>query len=338
MPNKKKYTLRITAIVFILISQYCFGKTGWPGSLWISPNIMTSIDTSFPFEKINEGVFYNQQFCRAQDFSNQDIDRWRITFSNKSSNHSVMFNFVAKDFTEVKTVELLDQYASALGRLPWFILATIPNVDISQWDIARNIPAEIESMRGRGAICISPSVFDDSNLSYDIDGKQWKHTEFMEEIFLHEASHIGFDRYFLQRYQDNSKPSETQELHSRARYLDGEHISIYAWENEVREDNAESLAAWVYLRYFRDRLDDNVAKLIESHIPNRINLYDYFFLKEPLTPVLKDMKDPYGAYFSSTGELKLNRIDVDGSLFDILLELTDIENLLFKIKSYNLSH
>ncbi len=177
---------------------------------------------------------------------------------------------------------------------------------------------------------------EESRLVYDINHESHKHVDFMEEVFLHEAIHIGFDRYFLQRYYDDSKPLETHALYSRARYLDREHISIYAWEVENREDNAESMAAWVLLRYFRHRLDDDVALKIVSNIPYRINLYDHFFLGEPLDPIFM-FNEPYGKYYSGSRELELNRIDVGGRLYDFILELTDLNSLLFKLKSYSKS-
>ena len=56
--------------------------------------------------------------------------------------------------------------------------------------------------------------------------------------------------------------------------LDGKkYVSAYAKTNS-REDFAESLTAWVVVRYKSDKISESDLKKFNEYIPNRLKMFD----------------------------------------------------------------
>jgi hypothetical protein len=83
-----------------------------------------------------------------------------------------------------------------------------------------------------------------------------------EELLMHEATHAGFW-------------SNERSINWRlAQAADNAFISAYAARVPTGEDMAETVPAWVALRYRRDRLAPEVADRLESLLPNRLAYLD----------------------------------------------------------------
>ena len=98
-------------------------------------------------------------------------------------------------------------------------------------------------------------------------GLEYEKNGFLEEIFLHEASHTSLDSYHS---------SSTDWI--AAQIADnGNFISDYAKENPKREDVAETFPLCFAIKYKRDRLNDDIIRKIEKAISNRIRYCNSVF-------------------------------------------------------------
>lgn len=135
-------------------------------------------------------------------------------------------------------------YATALGRLPAFLLRDLP---------ALSIHGGKQKFAGgpRGIVLHTEQAEDHMRKGV------------VEETFLHEASHAVFDRH-------HAKTARWQE----AQEADGTFISRYASDNPGTEDVAESLVPYLAVRHRADRLEAGVREQIEAAIPARIRYFD----------------------------------------------------------------
>ena len=86
---------------------------------------------------------------------------------------------------------------------------------------------------------------------------------------VHELAHV------IQDLTGIISPSKWQ----KARKLDGKkYVSAYAKTNS-REDFAESLTAWVAVRYKSDKISESDLKKFNEYIPNRLKMFDKLNLK-----------------------------------------------------------
>lgn len=85
----------------------------------------------------------------------------------------------------------------------------------------------------------------------------------LEETLIHEAAHTSLDR-------DHARAEDWVS----AQGLDNHYISTYARDNNTREDVAESFLPYLAIRYFADRIPEDLKNTIEETIPNRIAYFD----------------------------------------------------------------
>lgn len=85
----------------------------------------------------------------------------------------------------------------------------------------------------------------------------------LEETLIHEAAHTSLDSY----HADSQGWRAAQEA-------DNHFISTYARDNPDREDVAESYLPYLAIRYFADRIPEDLKSTIEETIPNRIAYFD----------------------------------------------------------------
>ena len=97
---------------------------------------------------------------------------------------------------------------------------------------------------------------DYSKLNYEDQG-------ILEETLIHEAAHTSLDAYHA-----------NDSLWNIAQILDCRFISSYAQEDPLREDIAESFLPYFAIRYRPERISNELKKIIESSIPNRIIYFD----------------------------------------------------------------
>ena len=85
----------------------------------------------------------------------------------------------------------------------------------------------------------------------------------LEETFVHEAAHTSLDA-------DHAASAGWLSAQSK----DVNFISMYARDNPAREDIAESVLAWLAVRYRASRIGPYLTATIEQAIPNRIAYFD----------------------------------------------------------------
>ena len=91
--------------------------------------------------------------------------------------------------------------------------------------------------------------------------------DFYEELFVHEGSHVSLDYSF-----GGVVDRVTWETAMQSDC--GEAISIYARNYPDREDVAESLNAYLALRWYANRLTAEDRDGIQHVMPNRIKAFD----------------------------------------------------------------
>jgi hypothetical protein len=86
---------------------------------------------------------------------------------------------------------------------------------------------------------------------------------FLEEVLAHEGAHTCLD------------PAHANSPGWRAaQAADPTFISTYARDHPAREDIAESIVAWLAVRYRADRIDPDTRSAILRAIPNRLRYFD----------------------------------------------------------------
>jgi hypothetical protein len=94
-------------------------------------------------------------------------------------------------------------------------------------------------------------------------GEEYIDEGILEEVFIHEAVHTSMDADYAnsQGWRD-------------AQYADNHFISLYAQEFPDWEDLAESFLPYIAIRYFSERIPDDLKNTIKETMPNRIAFFD----------------------------------------------------------------
>ena len=138
----------------------------------------------------------------------------------------------------------VETYAHALGQMPAVLLSSfITYVDIHAGE-------GVWSASWRGNL---------GNIAVRTDTQPGV----IEEIFVHEATHLTLDR--VHRYSPGWRAAQA---------ADGVFISEYARDNPDIEDVAESFLAWFAVRYQPERLTTTEIISILRTIPNRLIYFD----------------------------------------------------------------
>ena len=141
------------------------------------------------------------------------------------------------------------------------------------------------------------------------------HGDALEETLFHEACHTSLDSRVY------------GESWSNAQTLDNQFISIYARDYPEREDVAESCALYYAVKFRPDRLSKSVENLVRETISNRMVVFDSLGMK----PVSKTDIPP--SYQVSSRELILPVVKIQDKNYEVILRLSDPENLVFTLKS-----
>ena len=141
----------------------------------------------------------------------------------------------------------VETYAPALGQMPTVLLSAITYVNI-------HAGKEVWGGGGGGRTGI---------LIHTDQGEDYIRRGFMEEVFVHEATHAALD------------PAHKDSPGWRAvQAADGVFISTYARDHPDREDVAESFLAWFAVRYQPERLTAVDRAIILRTMPNRLAYFD----------------------------------------------------------------
>lgn len=95
----------------------------------------------------------------------------------------------------------------------------------------------------------------------------------LEEVILHEVSHTLFDFEL--------DPTVSVEAWQEAQALDNAFISEYGEEFPITEDPADTMVAYFAARKYPERFNPLIPQLVESMIPNRLDLLDTIDFDRP---------------------------------------------------------
>ena len=127
-------------------------------------------------------------------------------------------------------------------------------------------------------LTFKPRIFTNQNLLIHIGrSKEYIRQDILEEVFIHEGSHSSLD------WAWDGVIDKTE--WNKAAKKDKEYISKYAKKYPQSEDVAESIVAWIAVRYRLDRISNGHAEIILKTIPNRLQFFDeQNFDMYPLVP------------------------------------------------------
>lgn len=226
----------------------------------------TNINAAKPSPPFSSTIFINPDIIREDDKTNfltltdgNPIQNYCTMFDRRiglfSRVNAYIFNAdysdglkievqVNPEFEFIKAKEYALQYATVIGRLPKALRKDVKTVWIHDG--------------------VYPFGGGNENLLIHVgQGEEYIKQGILEETFVHEASHVSLDPY----YNNNPQWLNAQET-------DPNFISTYALDNPSREDIAESFLLYLAFKYRRDRITDELANIISSTIPNRIQFFD----------------------------------------------------------------
>jgi hypothetical protein len=137
-----------------------------------------------------------------------------------------------------------EKYAEVIGRIPTGLRTDLETVWIHRGD--------------------EPFGGGNNNILIHVDAAEIQMAKGrLEEIMVHEGAHTSLDA------AHQSAPGWLA-----AQAADGRFISTYAEEYPDREDIAESMVAYLAVRYRSDRISEPLDEFIWLFIPNRIDYFD----------------------------------------------------------------
>lgn len=212
------------------------------GTVFIDPDIVTAADptafTGITYAGQGNRLMFDR---RVNSFITLNAYLFNATFADGLS-AEIQVN---PEFGSVAAaMDQADRYGTEIGRLSYSLRLDVETVWIHQG---------IKEFGGGN----------NNLLIHTGQGDLYAANGFLEEVFIHEASHTSLDA---------AHASSAGWLAAQA--ADPEFISTYAQDNPTREDIAESFLAYLALRYRSDRLTPADAAAIQAAIPNRIAYFD----------------------------------------------------------------
>ena len=166
---------------------------------------------------------------------------------------SIAINLDVEDLTVGQTVTLTATVTLSDGsRRP---------VTDGAWESDNSDVAFLETTTGEEVLL--RAVGAGSVLIHTGEADQLEAQGFLEEVFIHEATHTTLDA----RHASSSGWIQAQGN-------DMNFISTYARDHPMREDLAESFPMWMALRYREGRISSRLAATIRTRMPHRIAYLD----------------------------------------------------------------
>ena len=242
-------------------NQLDLNEPPFGGTIFITGELITASDPSL-FDKVEyEGIFIRQIYDRRNEGSSQgpfrDLEAY--VYTNYYSDGTTIETRINPEFTLDESNIEAEKYAFLLGQLPYALRQDIKSIHINKglkpwggaWDftiIHTEQTAEYETNNYWDGVGY--------NSDYVADISQ--------ETLIHEAAHTSLDKY---HYPD--------EKWLEAVALDGGcYISNYARDFPLREDIAELFPLYIAVRYFPERISDDLRDKILSCAYNRIKYFD----------------------------------------------------------------
>ena len=217
------------------------GKSPYQGTVWITPEILVSTDST-TFQEIQYAGRELRLFWNGAEWVEENIYKFHAHFATRLK--QTVFSVHPEYRNQTAARKVVEQYAHIVGRLPAVFLYNIHEIQIG-----RNIG---------GA-----SANRDGQVHLDAAEEWVVNDGWLEEVLIHEGAHASLDK-------DHAEDDSWLE----AQKLDGVFISEYATEHPGREDVAESVLVWFAVRYFPERLTVQDYQRFLHTMPNRLQYFD----------------------------------------------------------------
>ena len=246
-------------LLVILAASPVLAEPPFDGTLWLSPDTITTADPSGLTGVTYTGRGHRTIWdYRVLDWITVNAYLFEVRIRGRRIEFQVNPEFGSVDAARAE----VDTYAPALGRLPAVLLSRAEKVHVNAGD-----PAHPDSVR-RGRLhrrvknVFGGNYFDRSITIHTGFGQRILRDGFLEEALFHEGAHVSLDNH-----QDAPGWRAAQEA-------DGEFISDYARDFPDREDVAESVLLYFAMRYRPDRLSAGQRAAIADTIPTRLQYFD----------------------------------------------------------------
>jgi len=211
------------------------------------PDTITDTDpTEFvSLSEASEGVLESMWGPNGWD---HEVSVWQFTAQFKDS-PDVTISFDKDVGESTFCAPHASNFAQAVGRTPAYARTNFVGLDFRPGSYGA--PEGCNAWGGGGVITMCIGV-----------GQELIDTGNVEELFLHEGSHISVDSLL-----------EGTDAWLCARQRDNNFISTYAADNPTREDVAESIVPWYAHTYSSTRLPIETIIAIEEAIPARLEVF-----------------------------------------------------------------
>ena len=233
----------VSIIFIIMIGKTYAAEPPFRGTIFINPNIVIASDPSV-FKSISyKGIGSRTMFDRRK--SSGWVTLKPFLFDAKFEDESIIEMQVNPEFKDNSTAEIeARKYAWLIGQLPAVLRKDIQ----TSW-----IHKGIKPFGGGN----------NNILIHTGQTKEYERDGILEETLIHEATHTSLDSYHV----------KTRAWYD-AQSSDNNFISIYARDNPLREDIAESFLTYLAAIHRSDRIPSNLRSKILRAIPNRIKYFD----------------------------------------------------------------
>ena len=247
-------------------NQLNLNEPPFGGTIFITGDIITSSDPSL-FDKIEyDGVFLRNIYDRRLEETSQGPARNLevYVYTNYYSDGTTIETLVNPEFTLEESRIETEKMAFLIGQLPYALRRdlrfVVVNKGLNPWG------------GGGGGIIIHTEQTAQYEINEYWDGIGYNSNyvaDISQETLIHEAAHASLDaRYYPDRLTDGEKWLEAVALDG------GCYISDYARDYPLREDIAELFLLYIAVRYFPERISDDLRDKILSCAYNRIKYFD----------------------------------------------------------------
>jgi len=237
----------VVVAVVVFVAQPSADSPPFRGTVWDLPStLITDADPS-RFRDVSYRGLLERTFSVFRDGRLKNITEEVHVFDAGHIQVQVHPEFGGREAAR----EQAELYATIFGRLPWAVLAGVPELEIQK-----------QGQRASLAILDPPVVTVHTEATVE-NPPDVIRRGFMEEMFLHEAVHVSMDR------SHKAAPGWLD-----AQQADPTFISTYAQDWPNREDIAETFSAWFAVRYRPDRLSVDQEQKILAAVPARLAYFD----------------------------------------------------------------
>ena len=221
------------------------------GTLWELPDLISSSDYTVYSTSIYEGIetrlFYDNAIL---DFINYPAHIFKVNFGDGLS---VDFE-IYSEFSEQEAISIEQKYAPIVGQLGKELRKDIKSIEFLKGD-------SVASAQRSNDLSYANITFHIDWLNNTVETRP--DGDKTEELLIHESTHLSIDPYVY-----------NQQGWIDAVNLDNNYISTYAKENPDTEDVAENFQAYITVKYFPERISNNLRDTILSVCLNRFKYFD----------------------------------------------------------------